>query len=114
MAVNYFGIEVTRRCNLRCPHCFTESGGKAHPGPDTEKLSDMLAQLADYGARTVAFSGGEPLRLTHFNAELEAEVEHDDVEGVARQDLRPQIAVDEGESRRGGKHPRRLLQLLRM
>jgi radical SAM protein with 4Fe4S-binding SPASM domain len=58
---DYFGIEVTRRCNLHCPHCFTDAGGKNHPGPTTEALSDLLGRLARAGARTVAFSGGEPL-----------------------------------------------------
>lgn len=59
--LSYFGIEVTRRCNLRCPHCFTDAGGKAHSGPDAEALSRLLGELARVGAETVAFSGGEPL-----------------------------------------------------
>jgi len=59
--LSYFGIEVTRRCNLRCPHCFTDAGGKAHPGPETGALADLIERLARVGARTIAFSGGEPL-----------------------------------------------------
>lgn len=57
----YIGIEVTRRCNLRCPHCFTESGGRAHPGPSAEALRALLAALVRAGAGVIAFSGGEPL-----------------------------------------------------
>jgi len=57
----FFGLEVTRRCNLRCPHCFTASEARAHPGPSREQFRDLFAQLVDVGARHVAFSGGEPL-----------------------------------------------------
>lgn len=59
--LTYFGVEVTKRCNLRCPHCFTGSTARTHPGRSTEELSNLLAQLADAGAKNVAFSGGEPL-----------------------------------------------------
>jgi radical SAM protein with 4Fe4S-binding SPASM domain len=61
MPLSYFGLEITRRCNLRCPHCFTDAGGKAHAGPSTEALAELLRRLAAAGAKTVAFSGGEPL-----------------------------------------------------
>ena len=58
----YFGVEVTRRCNCRCPHCFTDSGGPgAHPGPETETLGRLLADLAQAGVTKIGFSGGEPL-----------------------------------------------------
>ena len=60
-AVPVFGIEVTRRCNLHCPHCFTSSGGDTHPGPSKQQLITLLGELASAGARSVAFSGGEPL-----------------------------------------------------
>ena len=60
-AEHFFGIEVTRRCNLRCPHCFTSSGGGAHPGPPRELLERLLVDLGASGIRAVAFSGGEPL-----------------------------------------------------
>jgi radical SAM protein with 4Fe4S-binding SPASM domain len=59
--LDYFGVEVTRRCNLRCPHCFTDSGGEAHPGPDPDRLRALLGQIVAVGGRTVGFSGGEPL-----------------------------------------------------
>jgi len=57
----YIGVEVTRRCNLRCPHCFTASGAHAHPGPSGEALQDLIARAVAAGVRVVAFSGGEPL-----------------------------------------------------
>jgi AdoMet-dependent heme synthase len=57
----YFGIEITRRCNLRCPHCFTSSGGAAHAGPSEQTLRALLGDLARAGIRAIAISGGEPL-----------------------------------------------------
>jgi radical SAM protein with 4Fe4S-binding SPASM domain len=60
----YVGIEVNRRCNLSCPHCFTDSGPEAHPGPPAAQLDGLLARLAALGVRYVGFSGGEPLLRT--------------------------------------------------
>jgi len=55
------GIEVTRRCNLRCPHCFTASGADISGDPSTEQLLQLLTELAQTGVRSLAFTGGEPL-----------------------------------------------------
>lgn len=57
----FFGIEITKRCNLHCPHCFTASGGKANDGPPTDSMMRLLSDAARAGIRSVAFSGGEPL-----------------------------------------------------
>jgi len=57
----FFGLEITRRCNLRCPHCFTSSNGTAHAGPSREQVQELMAALVRVGARQIAFSGGEPL-----------------------------------------------------
>jgi len=53
---------VTQRCNLACLHCYAQAG--ARPGPDeltTAEGMELLADLADFGAPVVLFSGGEPL-----------------------------------------------------
>jgi radical SAM protein with 4Fe4S-binding SPASM domain len=63
-AAIFFGLEVTRRCNLACPHCFTSSGGDQHPGPTREALRDIFQQLVGVGVRHLALSGGEPLLRT--------------------------------------------------
>ena len=57
----YVGIEITRRCNLRCPHCFTESDGASPAGPAVAQLRGLFVDLVAAGVRTIAFSGGEPL-----------------------------------------------------
>jgi 12,18-didecarboxysiroheme deacetylase len=53
---------VTRRCNLKCLHCYAQAGALAAP----EELSHaeglaLLQDLKDFGVPVVLFSGGEPL-----------------------------------------------------
>ncbi|MEJ5300190.1 MAG: 12,18-didecarboxysiroheme deacetylase [Thermodesulforhabdaceae bacterium] len=53
---------VTRRCNLRCIHCYARAD--ASPGPDelsTEEGRALIDSLADFGCSVILFSGGEPL-----------------------------------------------------
>jgi MoaA/NifB/PqqE/SkfB family radical SAM enzyme len=57
----FFGLEVTRRCNLSCPHCFTAAGAAAHPGPTRAEVRSLMEQLVAAGTRHLAFSGGQPL-----------------------------------------------------
>jgi Fe-coproporphyrin III synthase len=52
----------TRRCNLRCVHCYSGSLGEAARGElSTAEAAGMLEDLAAFGAPVVLFSGGEPL-----------------------------------------------------
>lgn len=54
-------IEVTQRCNLKCPFCFADAGTSAPPDPDKAKISRMLETVLDRsGPCPVQFSGGEP------------------------------------------------------
>lgn len=57
----YVGIEITRRCNQTCPHCFTNSGPGEGPGMEPGRVRRLLLDLKRVGVRHVAFSGGEPL-----------------------------------------------------
>lgn len=53
---------VTRRCNLRCVHCYAHAREEA--GTDeltTEQGRLLLDDLAAFGVPVVLFSGGEPL-----------------------------------------------------
>ncbi len=53
---------VTRRCNLRCVHCYAHA--KEEAGADeltTEQGRILLDDLAAFGVPVVLFSGGEPL-----------------------------------------------------
>lgn len=53
---------VTRRCNLRCVHCYAASADRAYPGElSTEEALALIDQFAEFGVPVVLFSGGEPL-----------------------------------------------------
>ncbi len=53
---------ITRTCNLKCVHCYNDSGvGKPSNEVTTEKAKSILDDLADFGIPSVLFSGGEPL-----------------------------------------------------
>ena len=52
----------TRRCNLRCIHCYAGSDAGAAPNElSTDEAKRMLDDLARYGVPAILFSGGEPL-----------------------------------------------------
>jgi len=53
---------VTRRCNLRCVHCYSTSANRDYPDElSTEQGHALLEDLAEFGVPVVLFSGGEPL-----------------------------------------------------
>ena len=52
----------TRRCNLRCVHCYSQSADCDYGGELTNDQGvALLEDLAAFGAPVVLFSGGEPL-----------------------------------------------------
>ena len=53
---------VTRRCNLKCVHCYAQATNR----PDDNELSttdgrQLIDDLAQFGVPVILFSGGEPL-----------------------------------------------------
>ena len=53
---------VTRTCNLRCVHCYSDSFAQKYPGELTnDQGKAVLDDLAGFGIPAVLFSGGEPL-----------------------------------------------------
>jgi len=53
---------VTRRCNLRCVHCYAHATDQADQGElTTVQGKALLDDLAAFGVPVVLFSGGEPL-----------------------------------------------------
>lgn len=53
---------VTRRCNLRCVHCYAHAKDHAEANElTTEQGKAFLDDLAAFGVPVVLFSGGEPL-----------------------------------------------------
>ncbi len=52
----------TRRCNLKCLHCYSDSENKVYPGElTTEEGKVLLEDLARFRVPAVLLSGGEPL-----------------------------------------------------
>jgi len=53
---------LTRRCNLRCRHCYTSSADVEFPGELThEQAMAVLEDLGAFGIPALILSGGEPL-----------------------------------------------------
>ena len=58
---------ITRRCNLRCVHCYSDSAAKHYPGELTlEQMVDVIDDLSDCGVPAVLLSGGDPMFHPHF------------------------------------------------
>jgi heme d1 biosynthesis radical SAM protein NirJ len=58
---------LTRRCNLRCRHCYTTSADVAFPGELTHaQAMDVLGDLSDFRIPALILSGGEPLSRFDF------------------------------------------------
>jgi MoaA/NifB/PqqE/SkfB family radical SAM enzyme len=54
-------VHPTRRCNLRCLHCYSSSGPEERGGLAVGLLCSALADAAAEGYTAMAVSGGEPL-----------------------------------------------------
>ncbi len=53
---------ITRACNLRCVHCYNDSGpGKTCDDLSTDQAKAVIDDLAQFGVPSILFSGGEPL-----------------------------------------------------
>ena len=58
---------MTRTCNLRCIHCYTDSENKKYDGElTTEEAKSMIDDLTEYQIPALLFSGGEPLIRKDF------------------------------------------------
>lgn len=63
------GLLYTRTCPLTCAHCIIESSPKADGKMQLQAALDMLPVIGRY-ARTVCFTGGEPLLYYNEIVEL--------------------------------------------
>lgn len=58
---------ITRTCNLRCIHCYSDSAAQQYPGELTwEQMKAVVDDLADYQIPSLLLSGGEPLVHPRF------------------------------------------------
>lgn len=53
---------MTRRCNLKCVHCYAHAKDEEFPNElSTEEGKKLIDDLARFGSPVILFSGGEPL-----------------------------------------------------
>jgi len=57
---------LTNACNLKCEHCFMESGKRLKNELTTNEWERILKGFQAEGGKTVTFSGGEPLMNADF------------------------------------------------
>lgn len=58
--------DFTHKCNLKCRHCYSDSGATRESELNTKEALEVVDQLADAGVTALAFSGGEPLTREDF------------------------------------------------
>jgi hypothetical protein len=58
--------DFTHQCNLRCNHCYSNSGTAQEGELNTQQALAVVDQIADAGVIALAFSGGEPLTRKDF------------------------------------------------
>jgi len=59
-------LELTRRCNLTCLHCYIEGGEARENEMPASELYRLLDEFADMGVWAVALTGGEPTLHPEF------------------------------------------------
>lgn len=87
---------ITRQCNLRCVHCYNDSGmGKNSNEVSTSQAKAVIDDLVSFGVPSILFSGGEPL-MRHDLFEL---IEHASRKGVRTVISTNGTLIDEAEAR---------------
>ena len=59
-------FETTRRCNLRCKHCYSNSGALLPDELTVKEIKALIDELAAMGVLALTFTGGEPLLHPHI------------------------------------------------
>ena len=52
--------DITYKCNLRCKHCFTNSGIENKDELTLKEKIELIEQLSDLGVEKISIAGGEP------------------------------------------------------
>jgi AdoMet-dependent heme synthase len=59
-------MELTRRCNLPCKHCYISAGAKREDELTTSEVVRVLEEFKTQGVFVVVFLGGEPMMRPDF------------------------------------------------
>src|SRR3990172_10527734 len=52
---------LTKKCNLRCPHCYMEAGQAAENELTTDECLELIGEMKALGTEMLILTGGEPL-----------------------------------------------------
>lgn len=58
---SFIQLNITNRCNLRCKHCFNDSGKEIANHLSDEEIFSLLDYFLSKGIVCITFGGGEPL-----------------------------------------------------
>lgn len=72
----HFAIELTDACNLRCKHCYRESGPNLLHYFPVAALINLLHELHKNGVHSLELSGGEPTFHPDFIQILDFSLQH--------------------------------------
>jgi radical SAM protein with 4Fe4S-binding SPASM domain len=56
-------VRLTKRCNLKCRHCYAESQGPKFRENEIslEEIKDLIDQFSEFSVNEIFYTGGEPL-----------------------------------------------------
>ncbi|MEM3737222.1 MAG: radical SAM protein [Candidatus Bathyarchaeia archaeon] len=58
---------ITKKCNLKCKHCYSEAAEESAPDElTTDEAKRLLDHIANWGAKLLIIDGGEPLCRDDF------------------------------------------------
>lgn len=80
--VRVLQIHPTRRCNLRCLHCYSSSGPEERGELDAALLRHAISDAAELGYNMLSVSGGEPFLYPALRDLLEQAHRHGWIAGV--------------------------------
>ncbi len=68
LGLNMVIWELTKRCNLACPHCYSSAFGLEPCGPELSTVACMrlMDEMATMGVQRIGWTGGEPLLRKDF------------------------------------------------
>jgi Fe-coproporphyrin III synthase len=64
-------IHPSRRCNLKCLHCYSASGPEEKDQLGSEIFTQLIADASAQGYNVASFSGGEPVLYPHLRSLLD-------------------------------------------
>jgi pyruvate-formate lyase-activating enzyme len=69
-------LHPTRRCNLACLHCYSESTPRERGALDLRRIEGALPVLKAEGYESISLSGGDPLMYPHLLALVDSAHAH--------------------------------------